>query len=50
MHPLRAYDAVQLATALAVQAALDDALAFASADRALNAAAAAEGLPAVPLD
>lgn len=44
LHPLRAYDSVQLASALATQQALGEPLAFAAADRALNAAAAAEGL------
>ncbi len=42
-HPLRAYDAVQLATALAVIDA-DPSMRFASFDSTLNAAAAAEGL------
>jgi len=42
-HPLRAYDAVQLATALAVIEA-DPSMRFASFDAQLNAAAAAEGL------
>lgn len=42
-HPLRAYDAVQLATALAVIQA-DPSMRFASFDAQLNAAAAAEGL------
>ena len=49
-HPLRAYDAVQLASALATQQALGEPVTFAAADRALNAAAAAEGLPLTPLD
>ena len=47
-HPLRAYDAVQLASALvanqALQAARLPSLAFLSADDSLNAAADAEGL------
>lgn len=42
-HPLRAYDAVQLATALAVIAA-DPSTRFISFDTQLNAVAAAEGL------
>ena len=42
-HPLRAYDAVQLATALAVIEA-DRSTRFISFDTQLNAAAAAEGL------
>jgi predicted nucleic acid-binding protein len=47
-HPLRAYDAVQLASALQVQANLDRdgalALTFLSADDRLNSVAQAEGL------
>jgi hypothetical protein len=47
-HPLRGYDAVQLAAALAVHrpraAALLPALTFVCADARLNAAATAEGL------
>ncbi len=47
-HPLRAYDAVQLASALvanrALQAANLDPLLFLSADNRLNTAATAEGL------
>ncbi len=50
LHPLRAYDALQLASALAAQEALAEPLAFAAADRALNAAAAAEGLLLTRLD
>lgn len=42
-HPLRGYDAVQLATALAVLEA-EPSTRFVSFDTALNAAAAAEGL------
>jgi uncharacterized protein len=48
-HPLRAYDAVQLASALRVQSDLTQtgvtALTFLSADERLNAVAQAEGLP-----
>ncbi len=48
-HPLRAYDAVQLASALVANRALLAAqlapLIFLSADDRLNAAARAEGLP-----
>lgn len=44
VHPLRAYDGVQLATALLVERALNSPLLFATFDRALNAAAQAEGL------
>ena len=47
-HPLRAYDAVHLATALIVhrllQAGDESGLVFLCADNRLNAAAAAEGL------
>jgi predicted nucleic acid-binding protein len=42
-HPLRGYDAVQLATALAVARKVPGTR-FVSFDNALNAAAAAEGL------
>lgn len=42
-HPLRGYDAVQLASALAVARA-DSSARFASFDATLNGAAAAEGL------
>ena len=49
-HPLRAYDAVQLASALAVEQALGEALTFAAAGRALNTAAASEGLVLAALD
>lgn len=42
-HPLRGYDAVQLATALAVLEA-EPSTRFVSFDTALNGAAAAEGL------
>jgi len=48
-HPLRAYDATHLATALSAQRFLDaqgySPLTFVSADDRLNRAAAAEGLP-----
>lgn len=50
LHPLRAYDSVQLASTLATQQALGEPVAFAAADRALNTAAAAEGLLLAPLD
>ncbi len=49
-NPLRAYDAVQLASALAAQEALGEPVAFAAADRALNTAAASEGLVLAALD
>jgi len=48
-HPLRAYDAVQLSAGLAMKRVLDAehaALTLVSSDRALLAAARAEGMPA----
>lgn len=47
-HGLRAYDAVQLATALAAVAAGGRALAMAAFDRQLRSAAVREGLAVVP--
>lgn len=47
-HPLRAYEAVQLASALAARAADLDLLDFACFDEALTAAARAEGFQTVP--
>lgn len=47
-HGLRAYDAVQLASALAVRAADEDCTEFAAFDRTLRTAAAAEGFGLVP--
>jgi uncharacterized protein len=47
-HPLRAYDAVQLSSALAVRSTLDGLEGFAAFDVVLRAAAAAEGLALVP--
>lgn len=47
-HPLRAYDAVQLASALEVRKVLDGLDGFAAFDDALRSAAAAEGLALVP--
>ena len=44
VHGLRAYDAVQLASALAVADAVPDRIGFLGYDGALAAAAAAEGL------
>jgi len=44
VHPLRAYDAVQLATALAVREAVGRQITFVSFDHNLSAAAATEGL------
>ena len=43
-HPLRANDAIQLASCLAVQARLPAAVRFVASDQRLNAAARAEGL------
>jgi predicted nucleic acid-binding protein len=47
-HPLRAYDAVQLASALTLRSALDGLEGFVAFDIGLRAAAAAEGLTLVP--
>lgn len=47
-HPLRAYDAVQLASALLVRRAIDDLNGFVAFDVGLRSAAAAEGLALVP--
>ena len=47
-HGLRAYDAVQLSTALAVHRADETCEAFAAFDRSLRTAAAAEGFNLVP--
>lgn len=46
-HPLRAYDAVQLACALAARDAIPDCATFACFDRALRRAAAAHGFAGV---
>ena len=43
-YPLRAGDAVQLASALFLQRELEEAVSFAAFDERLNAAAAGEGL------
>ena len=48
VHPLRAYDAVQLASALVVQELQPDDVPLAAFDRALRRAAAAEGLRLLP--
>jgi uncharacterized protein len=48
VHGLRAYDAVQLSSALAVRHADDSCTAFAAFDRSLRRAAAAEGFDLVP--
>ncbi len=48
MHGLRAYDAVQLASACAVNAAVPEGTAFVAFDKTLRAAAAAEGLELLP--
>jgi uncharacterized protein len=47
-HPLRAYDAVQLASALVVRRVLDGLDGFVAFDADLRSAAAAEGLALVP--
>lgn len=47
-HGLRAYDAVQLSSALAVRHADESCAAFAAFDRPLRRAAAAEGFDLVP--
>ena len=47
-HPLRAYDAMQLATALVVRNALEGPVGFAAFDVALRSAAAAEGFALIP--
>lgn len=49
-HGLRAYDAVQLASALAVRRADESCTAFAAFDHALRTGAAAEGFQLVPSD
>ena len=48
VHGLRAYDAVQLATAKAAAAVFSECRAFAAYDEALRTAAAAEGFMLVP--
>jgi predicted nucleic acid-binding protein len=48
-HGLRAYDAVQLASAVATRAAVPEGIVFAAFDRELRAAAAAEALRLVPM-
>lgn len=48
-HRLRAYDAVQLASALAASSALDDQLTFVVFDRSLSEAATREGLSVLPI-
>jgi predicted nucleic acid-binding protein len=47
-HPLRACDAIQLASALAVAEVVPELSGFAVFDRQLRAAAAAEGLSLLP--
>jgi uncharacterized protein len=47
-HGLRAYDAVQLSSALAVRHADESCTAYAAFDRSLRRAAAAEGFDLVP--
>lgn len=48
VHGLRAYDATQLASARAAADAVPDGIAFLAFDKALRAAAAAEGLELLP--
>jgi len=48
VHGLRAYDGVQLASALATQGAAGDDVTFVAFDKALCDAAAAEGLELLP--
>ncbi|HYH30804.1 MAG TPA: type II toxin-antitoxin system VapC family toxin [Pseudonocardia sp.] len=48
VHGLRAYDAVQLASAVATRTAVGEGVVMASFDEALSAAAAAEGLALLP--
>ena len=47
-HPLRAGDAIQLASALLLRRELSEAVTFAAYDDRLKAAAKAEGLFVVP--
>jgi len=49
VHGLRAYDAIQLATAKAAAAVMPDCRAFAAYDAALRTAAATEGFALVPV-
>lgn len=48
VHGLRAYDAIQLASACAVSAAVTDQVTFTAFDKTLRTAAAAEGLGLLP--
>jgi predicted nucleic acid-binding protein len=48
VHGLRAYDAVQLASAVATRHAVADGVMMAAFDKALSAAAAGEGLDLLP--
>jgi hypothetical protein len=48
VHGLRAYDAIQLASARLARSVLDDCASFAAFDQRLRAAAAAEGFNLVP--
>lgn len=50
VHGLRAFDAVQLASALAARAAEPELASFAAFDRALRRAAATEGFAVLPAD
>lgn len=47
-HPLRAGDAIQLASALLLQRELEEPVTFAACDERLKETAAAEGLAVVP--
>ncbi len=47
-HPLRAADAIQLASALLLRRELNEPVTFAAYDDRLKAAARAEGLTVVP--
>jgi len=49
-HGLRAYDAVQLSTALAVRRVDESCVEFAAFDRSLRTAAATEGFELMPSD
>ncbi len=48
VHGLRAYDAIQLASARLARSVLDDCASFAAFDQRLRAAAAAEGFNLLP--
>ena len=48
IHAIRAYDAVQLATAIVVRTIAVDAIGFVTFDRNLHSAAASEGFTSLP--